>query len=328
MRDIPSTVTRGQVTNLIEYVWTIFVHLDPSKASPTDIPGDYYISLNTTADNHFRPGTEGASTPVAGELISVPINEVFDNKSIYSSAGRPLSTPSVIANPDLNTLIITGRVPGIKSNSVFSFAMSYNDISTDRPDNYVSPELADQSTPFLNAGLSYSDASGDMAVSFLDVLAFQATINEETEILEVLLQMRDVPPTATHRQIRNVVEYMWEISIFTDPSKLNTNDVQPDYYLFLMTVETDPPTGQEILEPGPGNPKTISIDQLWDTKHVNNQRGDYISGLTAVADPELDTITMRARIPGINSDAAYPRDKLRCSFTFCHGLLRWHNGPA
>src|SRR5215207_888130 len=304
MRDIPPTVTHGQITNLIEYIWTIFVHLDPSEASPADIPGDYYLGLNTTPDNHFIPGTEGASTPMAGEPVSVPINELFENKSIYSSAGRPLSTPNVIANPEQDILIITGRVPGIKSDSVFSFTMSYNESTTDRPDNYVSPELADQSTLFLKAGLSYSDASGDMAVSFLDVVAFQAAINEETEILEVLLQMRDVPPTATHRQIRNVAEYMWEISIFTDPSKLDTTDVQPDYYLFLMTVETDPPTGHGILEPGPGNPKTISIDQIWDAIHVNNQQGDYISGLTAVADPELDTITMRARIPGINSDTA------------------------
>src|SRR5215207_10923933 len=69
MRDIPFTVTHGQITNLIEFSWVIFVHLDPSEASPANVPGDYYISLNTTADNHFIPGTEGASTPMAGEPV-------------------------------------------------------------------------------------------------------------------------------------------------------------------------------------------------------------------------------------------------------------------
>jgi len=166
-------------------------------------------------------------------------------------------------------------------------------------------ETLGEESSMLKAGLRYSDASGDMEIGFLDVVAFQAAVNEEANILEVLLHMRDVPPTASHRQIRNVAEYMWNVSVFLDPSKIDAADTQADYYLFVMTVETDPPTGQEILEPAPGKPETVPINELWDAKNLNNQQGDYIPGLEAVADPDLDTITLRARIPGITSNSVF-----------------------
>ena len=300
MRDLPPNLTRQQTTKLIEYSWLIFVYIDPSKVSPADITEDYYLALTTTADTRFVPGREVSPTPVV-----VPINQLFENKGIYDSAGRPVSTPNAIANPLMDTITITGRVPGIKSDSVFSFAMHHNEDQADRPDKYVSPDSAARSMQFLKSGLRYEDASGDMELSFLDVVTFQAAVNEETNMLEVLLHMRDVPPTATHRQIRNVAEYMWSISVFLDPSKIDAADAQADYYLFVMTVETDPPSGQEIMEPAPGKPETVPINELWDAKNLNNQQGDFIPGLEAVADPDLDTITLQARIPGITSNSVF-----------------------
>ncbi|HKY53107.1 MAG TPA: hypothetical protein VJM08_02325, partial [Anaerolineales bacterium] len=160
-----------------------------------------------------------------------------------------------------------------------------------------------------DTGLSYSDISGDMEISFLDVVGFQAAVNEELELLEVVLQMRDLPATATRRQMRNVAEYMSRIAIFLHPSTSNIANAQPDYSLILWTLATDPTTGQgqgyEIMTPRPGEPETVPIDQLWDGKFINNDKGDVISNLEAVADPDLDTITLKARIPGIKSDAAF-----------------------
>src|SRR5687768_1748990 len=110
----------------------------------------------------------------------------------------------------------------------------------------------------LQAGQSYRDSSDDMDISFLDVTGFQATVNEDSEILEVTLHLRDIPTTVTRRQIINVSEYMWEISIFHDPAAISSTDPQPDYYLFLMTLATDPPTGGEgIMEPRAGEPETV-----------------------------------------------------------------------
>src|SRR5687768_6719652 len=144
-----------------------------------------------------------------------------------------------------------------------------------------------------------------MEVSFLDMIGLQATVNEEAELLEVTLQLRDVPETLIRRQIRNRPEYALEIQVFLDPSKVTTTDAQPDYYLSLMTVQTDPPSGQVILTPVPGEPETASIDQIWDMKFINNQQGDFLGEPEAVADPDRDIITARAHLPGLSSNAGF-----------------------
>ena len=164
----------------------------------------------------------------------------------------------------------------------------------------------------LKVGLRYRDPSDDIELSFLDVIAFEATVNEEASLLDVIFYLRDVPPTATHRQIRNIPEYQWVISIFLDPSQSSAANAQPDYYFFLQTLITDPPTGTtdpatglEILTPTSGEPEIVPIDQLWDRKMINNNAGDYISDLDVVANPDLDTITLRGRIPGITTNVVF-----------------------
>lgn len=146
MRDIPTTATRGQVKNLIEYSWTIQVYLDPSQASPADIPGDFYFALNP----NLASFTSGNLTPIAGEPVDVPINELFENKVVNRSSGAYVAALDVIANPDLDTFLLKGRVPGITSNAGFSFVMSYYDGTEDRPDNY-DPKSANISTPLPEA---------------------------------------------------------------------------------------------------------------------------------------------------------------------------------
>src|SRR5688572_28660847 len=59
-----------------------------------------------------------------------------------------------------------------------------------------------QFSPF-KAGIRYADTSGDMAIPFLDVIAFRATVNEEAETLDVLLWMRDIPEMADRGQVTN-----------------------------------------------------------------------------------------------------------------------------
>jgi hypothetical protein len=154
MRDIPATATLGQVKNLIEYVWTVHVYLDPSRASPADIPGDYYFGLNP---NPQSPSSVSL-TPIAGEPLDVPINELFENKSVYRSSGTNVATLDVIANPDLDTLLLKGRVPGIKSSAGFSFSRSYYEGTTDRPDNY-DPEAENVSTPLPESTVVAGDPS-------------------------------------------------------------------------------------------------------------------------------------------------------------------------
>ena len=147
MRDIPETVTRGQVTNLVEYLWMILVYMDPAKVSRTDQPGDYYLALNTTIEDPMADRRR----PIPGTPVNVPIHKLFENRSIYNSSGISVSTPEVEINPDLDTLTLTGYVPGIKSNAVFSFEMVYSEDEADRTDNVVLPESANLSTPLPGA---------------------------------------------------------------------------------------------------------------------------------------------------------------------------------
>src|SRR5688572_24898297 len=79
---------------------------------------------------------------------------------------------------------------------------------TPAPTNTPQTMLASDSS-FFQVGRRYSDASEDMAISFLDVVAFRTEVNEETETLDVFLQMRDVPETADLGQVTNLIEYAW-----------------------------------------------------------------------------------------------------------------------
>src|SRR5215207_5131500 len=144
MRDIPETADRGQVANLIEYSWKIDVYLDPSEVDVAD----YYIGLNTSVENPIQGGTE-----------PVPMHQLFENRNIYNSSGQPLETVQVDVNPDRDTLLFTGHVPGITSEAVFSFDMAYNEASTDQPDNYVPPEETTFSTPLPGGTLPTIDST-------------------------------------------------------------------------------------------------------------------------------------------------------------------------
>ena len=144
MRDIPDMADRGQVTNLIEYSWSIDVYSDPTPADPINLQREYQLSLNTSVDD---PSASGKSlTPLPGQPESVPFHQLFENRNIYNSVGQPVERVQVEISPDRNTLRFTGRVPGITTDALFSFDMSYNEGTKDQPDGYVPPEPSSLST--------------------------------------------------------------------------------------------------------------------------------------------------------------------------------------
>lgn len=159
MRDIPEIADLGRVTNLIEYAWTIHVYLDPAEADSASPPGDYYLSLNTSVDN--PSASENGLTPVPGEPEQVPIHQLFENRTVYNSAGQPAGSVQVDVSPDRNILQFTGHVPGITSKAVFSFDMSYYDGMADRPDHFVPPQAA-LSTPQTSPTVITGDAASEL----------------------------------------------------------------------------------------------------------------------------------------------------------------------
>jgi hypothetical protein len=152
----------------------------------------------------------------------------------------------------------------------------------------------DDGDSMFKAGLRYSDTAGDMAVSFLDVVAFQAAVNEEAEILKVVLHLRDIPPTAPRRQIRDVAEYMLDIAIFLDPSTVNPVDPLPDYGFMVLTAARSASPAE-----------VVPINQLWDENFIFNAAGENLSTLDAVADPDTNTLTLTGHVPGIKSSAVF-----------------------
>ncbi len=98
---------------------------------------------------------------------------------------------------------------------------------------------------------------------------------------------------------------MLDVSIFLDPSRAGLPDTPPDYDFSLMTSSLENATGDGIQTPKPGEPVIVPIDQLWDAKNLYNNSGEIVGTLEAIADPNLDTLTLTGKIPGITSEAVY-----------------------
>jgi hypothetical protein len=176
MRDVPPTATLEQATNSIQYAWVVFVYLDPARSSPTDTSGDYYFAVNTSTLDPSESATPGVPTAsqTPGGPATVPINQLLENKSVYDSAGMPKSRLDAVANPDSDLLTLTGRVPGITSNAVLSFATSHFDGTTDRPDNYVLPGSAAQPEATLAPSTASAPLAGDDRSQLIPVGAVRA----------------------------------------------------------------------------------------------------------------------------------------------------------
>ncbi len=146
MRDILYDAPLGQVTNLLEYFWAVYVYLDPPPDALAAMPVDYYFGLNTIIDDPYANTT----APILGTPVEVPIHEVFEVIALYSASGSE-SKPAVEVSPDIDTLTLVGHIPGITSNSQFSFSMDYYDGTKDRPDVALSPVSPGVSTPLPEA---------------------------------------------------------------------------------------------------------------------------------------------------------------------------------
>src|SRR5688572_19026873 len=109
--------------------------------------------------------------------------------------------------------------------------------------------------PTFKVGKIYSDSANDISVGFLDVISFRANVNEQEENVEVVLRMRDIPDTATLGQVTNLVEYLWAVYVYLDPSTGDPAAQPSDYYFGLNTLIDDPNTDRN--HPAPGTPVSV-----------------------------------------------------------------------
>ena len=158
-------------------------------------------------------------------------------------------------------------------------------------------------SPFM-AGTRYSDTSGDMAVSFLDVVAFRATVDEEAETLDVLLWMRDIPETADRGKVTNLIEYSWTIDVYLNPSEPDP----ADYSLHLNTSVEDPSASRTSLTPIPGSSELVPIHQLFENRNIYNSNGQRVETMQVEINPDRDTLLFKGHVPRITSNAVFSFD--------------------
>jgi hypothetical protein len=162
---------------------------------------------------------------------------------------------------------------------------------------------------WLEAGFKYSDSLDDTTLSFLDVIGFQTTVDEETETVEAIFTMRDIPPLAERGLVKNVAEYQWEISVYLHPEDRPSGEPPADYSLFVWSFTLDPSLGvnptDETNNLATGEPTLVPIDQLWTNASINDQSNESVGALTVIIDPGADTLTLRGVLPGITSGAGF-----------------------
>lgn len=287
MRDIPETADRGQVTNLIEYSWTINVYPDPSQANPADL-AEYLLRLYTSVED---PSASGNSlTPIPGQPESVPFHQLFENRNIYNSTGQSVESVQVNISPDRNTLRFTGRVPGITSSAVFSFEMIYNEATSDRPDNYIPPVLANLSTPLPEVTFPAIDNTTQL-VPIGNVRAFPGPEHYAGDILtfgiqappgfdesvKVYMALDDGKPTET------LETFYWFGQVIV-PSALETTALTGSHTIKFTTEDGDlnETYSFEVLPADQRPAIEISVD--WQIKEIDCCIFHYLSETAAARD--------------------------------------------
>ncbi len=177
--------------------------------------------------------------------------------------------------------------------------------ATPATNNTAAAETPLPPSAILETNLRYEDPADDMSTSFLDVTDFQATV-DENNTLEVVLKMRDIPLTAERGGTRNVAEYSVLVTVYLDPQTA-ASTASPDFQIMAVAATFDPPDPSNqsgILIPKPGETTVFPMDKFWSYGSVSDlQIGDTIANFEPLVDPEADTLTLRARIPGITSSA-------------------------
>jgi hypothetical protein len=293
MRDIPDAATLGQVTNLVEYFWAVYVYLDPSTQDSATTTIDYYFGLNTMIDDPYAD----VNPPIPGTPVTVPFHELFEVKSIYSASGSE-STPQLDINPDLNTLTLTGHIPGITSHAEFSFSMDYYDGTKDRPDAdiaSVSPGLSTPLAEATQAAETRASSPGEEMAKLIpagevhaypgpehyagDVLTFEIPTNGSfpEEIFHVSMTLDDAEP----RDVEATYSFFRQVIV---PRALDTTNLVGRHTVRLTTAdgELDETYSFEVL-PADQRPAN-EANAAWTTKDTDCCTFHYISGTAAERD--------------------------------------------
>ena len=300
-RDIPETLTfnrTGTSANSMEYMWEVSVDVDADPET-----GDRGYEYLLSAYHIVRPAQEGDNTEAALEEVA--------KASVWErlSGGRTttLRGARLAVSAEEDTMILSGRIPGITPDSRLSFRTHEYLGESDEVGCQVPPSLLTSSSQCdideaVTPGESVIDDVSDSLAAHMDVTEISTSLSGET--LTVVFHFRDVPETLTFDRSGvpdNVTEYSWEVSIDVDGDQ-ETGFEAFEYILSSIYVTSHGSSGRD-------RSAAISTDELqtntWHLKSAGETLTDvaFLEWARIDVSAEEDTITLSGEIPGITAES-------------------------
>ena len=300
-RDIPETLTfnrTGTLVNHMEYSWEISIDVD---ADPETGDGGFEYLLS--AHHIVWP-------PHAGDNTEAPIEDVAKADVWETQPGgrtSVLQDASLEVSAETNTMILSGRIPGITPDSRLSFQThEYLGESDgvgcqDTPSILTSSSQCD-SDGAVTPGESVSDDVSEFLAAHLDITEISTSLSGET--LKVVFHFRDVPEALTFNRAGvpgDRLEYSWEVSIDVDADQ-DTGVSGFEYLLSSMHVSHGGASGRD-------RSAAITTDILQTNTWQLNPDGspyrdmDFLGWARIEVSAEEDTITLSGEIPGITAES-------------------------
>lgn len=295
LRDLPESLTfdrTGLWEGAMEYSWEVAVDVDNDRG--TGAGGFEY--LLSAYHIFFQSESSGESTVPPGEIVDASAWEVHPMSfSTYEDAGLEISAEE-------NTITLTGKIPGITSESRLTFETSDALGDSDHLECHA-PYSA--STEFsqcgsggagITPGQTVTDESRDARQGHIDITEVSTSLSGET--LTVVFHLRYVPEKLTFNRTgisEGWLEYSWQAVIDAD-NNMDTGEGGYDYVLSAYHIVRLSEKGENLEAPIEDQIKA----SIWPMDPGSIMTLDDAS---LEVSSEDNTITLTGDIPGITSES-------------------------
>ena len=296
-RDIPETLTfnrTGTSASSMEYGWEVSVDVD---ADPETGDGGFEYLLS--AYHIVWPAQEGDNT-------EAPIEEVAEASVWEKQPGegiRSFRDASLEVSAEEDTMILSGRIPGITPDSRLSF-WTHGDLGgfdgvgcqQAPPGQSVPASQCADGEPGVTPGQKATDAASDVSAAYLDITGIDSSLSDE--MLTVVFHLRDLPETLTFNRTgisEDYMEYGWEVLIDVDNDRTTGSDGSE----YLLSASYFVPEFDK------GSNEEAPIGSKLKGSVLQTRPESFMIWSDAILEvsPEEDTISLSGHIPGITTDS-------------------------
>ena len=301
LRDIPETLTfnrPGTSASSMEYSWGVSIDVDNDQAT-----GDGGFEYLLSAYHIVWPAH-------AGDNTKAPIAEVAEASVWEKQPGegiRSFRDASLEVSAEDDTMILSGRIPGITPDSRLSFRTHKDlavgdEVGCQAPPSIPASSSQCETDVTITPGESVVDEVSDTLAAHIDVTEISTSLSGET--LKVVFHFRDVPDALTFNRTGvpgDRLEYSWEVSIDVDADQ-DTGVSGFEYLLSSMHVSHGGASGRD-------RSAAITTDILQTNTWQLNPDGnpyrdmDFLGWARIEVSAEEDTITLSGEIPGITAES-------------------------